>query len=146
MLSVNFPQGHIYGGCPTGFEQKIKNALSGNASNEIKLHTIRLNVESWEKRFTQIYEGKACLSLRVWVGKPYGKESTQREIARLTREDGISLQKLVIDDIPLVDGVPTTYEKLAENDGLSYIEWYWFFARVTKGDCLAVIQFTNFKY
>lgn len=53
----------------------------------LKRHTIRANYEFWAKRFEKIAAGEAVLSIREWVGKPYGKGSTQREIALHPRKD-----------------------------------------------------------
>ena len=59
-----------------------------------KIHTIRANYELWKKRFQKIEAGEACLSLRFWSGKPY--RSKQVEFLRLTREDGIGIQKIIM--------------------------------------------------
>lgn len=119
-----------------------------------KLHTIRANYEFWAKRFEKIAAGEAVLSIRQWVGKPYGKGSTQREIARLTREDGIGLQRL---DFP--HGTLSTawidwgkrrlscpLEGLANNDGLSLADWREWFISYDLSKPMAIIHFTKYRY
>ena len=128
-LSKVFPSTHAKAGMNTCFEEKLR---------VYKLHTIRANDDFWKKRFEQIAAGKACLSIRQWVGKPYGKGSTQREIVRLTREDGIGLQELRIVNenykgrgimLGYVDGEQKKdfFHTLSQNDGLSFNDWLeWF--------------------
>ena len=41
--------------------------------------------------------GEACLSIRQWADKPY--RSTQVEIARLGKDDGVGIQKLTCEKI-----------------------------------------------
>lgn len=168
-LSQTFPATHPRKGEPTYFKEKTHNALLwekgenvGYALNpsfavpdgkQLKLHTIRGNYDRWDKIFEQIYAGEACLSLRVWSGKPY--RSKQIEIARLTKDDGIGLQKLEFrnleyDEVFLrcdVDGWPISKRVLATNDGLSYKDWWkdWF-RNYDLSKPLAIIHFTNFRY
>lgn len=153
ILSQEFPASHPKAGAPTYF---ITRLLRKN-----KLHTIRGNYDLWEKRFKKIAEGKACLSVRVWVGKPYGKGSTQQEIVRLTREDGIGLQKLSLNLIPdyrvqaVVDSdsfAPDNYrtfvecDVLAYNDGLSLENWWDWFKGCDLTQPFAIIQFSSYRY
>ena len=83
MLSKSFPAQHPRKGEPTGFREAFR---------KTKLHTLRANYALWAKRFEEIAAGKACLSVRQWTGAPY--RSKQKELARLTREDGIGIQRL----------------------------------------------------
>ena len=142
-LSQAFPSTHPRAGQPTHFDENLR--LS-------KLHTIRANYDYWAKRFEKIKTGEACLSVRQWVGKPYGKGSTQKELARLTREDGIGLQKLEFKDIgngfnaAVIDGKPWPREILASNDGLSLQDWRNWFRDYDFSKPMAIIQFTNFRY
>lgn len=85
-VSRTFPATHPRRGEATGFTQKI--------TSQKKLHTIRANYSLWKKRFQKIEAGEACLSLRYWSGKPY--RSKQVEFLRLTREDGIGIQKITM--------------------------------------------------
>lgn len=144
-LSKVFPSTHAKAGMPTYFEEKL--------TQHTKLHTIRANYELWKKRFEQIAAGKAVLSIRVWVGKPYGKGSTQREISRLTREDGIGIQKLRIyehEPLPVVYAdrytTPVDWQELAANDGLSLSDWREWFKDCDLSQPLAIIHFTPFRY
>lgn len=124
-LSQVFPSTHARAGEPTNFEAAFRAGQVFNRGSEClyrhpKLHTIRANYEFWAKRFEKIEAGEACLSIRQWVGKPYGKGSTQREIARLTREDGIGLQKMTVAGTCIgyhptfVDGVSVPSKTLAD--------------------------------
>ncbi len=152
-LSQVFPSTHPRAGKPTFFRDKLHAALTDNADYWNKLHTIRANYEFWKKRFEQIAAGEACLSIRQWVGKPYGKGSTQREIVRLTREDGIGIQKLRIyehEPLPVVYAdrytTPVDWQELAANDGLSLNDWREWFKDYDLSQPLAIIHFTPFRY
>lgn len=143
-LSKVFPSTHAKAGMNTCFEEKLR---------VYKLHTIRANYDFWKKRFEQIAAGKACLSVRQWVGKPYGKGSTQREIVRLTREDGIGIQKLRIyehEPLPVVYAdrytTPVDWQELAANDGLSLNDWREWFKDYDLSKPMAIIHFTSFRY
>jgi len=155
-LSQVFPSTHPRAGKPTFFRDKLHAALTDNADYWNKLHTIRANYEFWAKRFEKIEAGEAELSIREWVGKPYGKGSTQMEIVRLTKEDGIGLQKLEFELAdksfgkyhPLIDdgkGV-SSIEELAANDGLSLEDWKAWFCDYDLSKPMAIIHFTKFRY
>lgn len=85
-VSRKFPATHPRRGEQTGFVEGI--------IEKTKLHTIRSNYILWKKRFEKIDAGEACLSLRYWTGKPYC--SKQQEFLRLTKEDGIGIQKVTM--------------------------------------------------
>lgn len=157
-LSPKFPSTHARAGQETEFEAAF-NAGQDTPKGDTfakykKLHTIRANYDFWAKRFEKIAAGEACLSIRQWVGKPYGKGSTQREIARLTREDGIGLQQLsfTVDAadnqrVALIDGISLpSLRVLANNDGLTLEDWNEWFRGYNLSNSLAVIQFTKFRY
>ena len=152
-LSTKFPSTHIKAGQPTEFEDAF-NAGQEFSRKKVfckyrKLHTIRANYEFWAKRFEKIKTGEACLSVREWVGKPYGKGSTQREIALLTREDGIGIQKLRFDKsrrLPNVDYKPVGVGRLAYNDGLSLEDWKEWFKDYDLSKPMTIIHFTSFRY
>ena len=139
-LSKTFPTTHPKAGQPTNFAENL---------GKTKLHTIRGNYELWEKRFKQIESGEACLSIRQWTGKPYA--SKQVEIANLTKEDGIGLQKLTFDaasmKYPRV-GFRVFKEKsiIANNDGLSSTDWVNWFKKADLSKPMAIIHFTKFRY
>lgn len=148
ILSKVFPSTHAKAGMDTDFEELLL--------QYIKLHTIRANYDFWKKRFEQIAAGEACLSIRQWVGKPYGKGSTQREIVRLTREDGIGIQKLtfpfgtfneaVIEDAEHIGVFSGIAQTLATNDGLSLRDWEAWFKDYDLSKPMAIIHFTPFRY
>lgn len=164
-LSQTFPVGHPRAGKPTYFEDKFKNARydathidehtdAGLPNYDVKLHTLRGNWELWHKRFEDIYAGKACLSVRIWSGKPYN--SKQIEIARLTKEDGINVQlccfprdrdgmhsmsMAVVNGNKYVDG-----KELAKKDGLSYDDWKAWIRGYNLDEPLAIINLVNHRY
>ena len=145
-MSQVFPSTHPRAWQPTHFKENLRRS---------KLHTIRANYDYWAKRFEKIKTGEACLSVRQWVGKPYGKGSTQKELARLTREDGIGLQKLsffrdrdgmISLKFFMVEGRDVDSDQLAWNDGLSVEDWRNWFRDYDFSKPMAIIQFTNFRY
>lgn len=140
-LSQQFPSYMPNAGEPTEFKDAF--------AKHQKIHTIRANYEFWRKRFEKIAAGEACLSIREWVGKPYGKGSTQRELCRLSREDGIGIERLMFDKsllLPHVNYKPVGIGNLANNDGLSLDDWKEWFKHYDLKKPLAVIHFTNFRY
>lgn len=115
----------------------------------MKLHTIRANYELWSKRFKQIDDGKAALSIRYWTGRPY--HSKQTEICKLTRYDGICLQRLefyngCLRQPILSSGMTIRAYSLAKNDGLSFESWQDWFRNCDLSKPLAIIHFTKFRY
>ena len=168
-LSQHFPATHPRKGEPTFFKHQLINALKmdkedvpiygvphrGMPNERLgrKLHTIRANYPLWKKRFEQINRGEACLSIRQWTGKPYA--SKQVEIARLTIEDGIGLQKLefvpcygIIGATVVIDGADKFMSKitLANNDGLTHDDWLDWFKDYDLSQPMAIIHFTKFRY
>lgn len=148
-LSQVFPTTHPLAGKPTGFKFKMLSARHNVPCTRAKFHTIRANYYFWRKRFEKIAAGEACLSIRQWAGVPY--RGKQIELARLTREDGIGVQKLEFEygDIarPVIDGVSKPISSsLASNDGLSYEDWKNWFKGYMLDMPLAIIHFTNFRY
>lgn len=162
-LSKVFPSAHFRAGMPTNFSASFNNAQmcakcqkkpKGMCMREcvvghLKLHTIRANYEFWAERFKKIESGEAVLSIRQWTDKPY--RSKQVEIARLTREDGIGLQKLTVAGCStihpiFVGGHSVSCKKLANNDGLDETDWNNWFSGYDLTNPLAVIHFTNFRY
>ena len=155
-ISRNFPAKHQRKGEQTNFNYQILNAVwrEHNMSTVypqygVKLHTIRSNYAIWSKRFKQIEAGKACLSIRYWTGKPY--RSKQTEICKLTKEDGIGLQRLefyngCLQQPILSSGMTIRAELIAKNDGLTFDSWHEWFIKSDLSKPLAVIQFTKFRY
>lgn len=143
-LSQVFPATHARAGQPTGFKENLF---------KTKLHTIRANYKFWKNRFEKIEKGEACLSIRQWTGKPY--RSKQVEIARLTREDGIGLQKLSFfwnrlksPQVHIKENTVRCYtdRELANNDGLSLNDWQEWFKHYDLSQPMAIIHFTHFRY
>ena len=144
-LSKKFPATHKRHGEPTYFWERF----SSSSFTRPKLHTIRANFDLWYKRFEKIAAGEACLSVREWTGAPY--RSKQKELARLTREDGIGIQCLDIANLYgcdryIVDGYDVALFHLATNDGLSPNDWLDWFKAYDKTKNLAIIHFTPFRY
>lgn len=172
ILSKQFPQGHRHSGMPTRFRcaylqgrelcsdcitqcnydedaiQRMGRTCSRNLWKYRKIHTIRANYALWEKRIREIERAEACLSIRQWSGKPY--RSPQIEIGRLTRTDGVGIQKLEIYSpfAIIIDSMlhtPELEQELAHNDGLSIGDWRsWF--RDEDNQPMAIIHFTDFRY
>lgn len=149
-LSKEFPKGHVKAGSPTFFRSKVLSAVFHDNVFRKKIHTIRANYDFWAKRFEKIAAGEACLSIRQWVGKPYGKGSTQREITRFTREDGIGIEKLTFEAglfyCPRIGSHIATTNEIAVNDGLSVEDWLSWFKGYDLSKPMAIIHFTKFRY
>ena len=138
-LSEKFPTTHTRKEQETDFRRLF---LNGN-----KIHTIRANFPLWEKRIAQIQKGEAVLSVRQWTGKPY--QSKQVEIARLTAEDGVGIQELKLTDLSrptTINGQRIELPLLAQNDGLSFNDWFNWFIGYDLSKPLAIIHFTKFRY
>ena len=148
MLSKHFPVKHPNAGLPTFFRDKVLAAVFKDNESWQKVHTIRANYPLWAKRFAQIEAGKAILSVRYWTGKPYA--SKQMEICKLTKADGIGLQKLQYFRgslfYPSVEGTPNECNIIAANDGLSLDDWKDWFKSYDLSKPLAIIHFTPFRY
>lgn len=155
MLSQIFPADHPKSGIPTGFRNKLQATLNGWSDLKFaKLHTIRANYPLWKKRFEKIERGEACLSIRQWIGKPYA--SKQVEIARLTKEDGIGLQKFELSanyaginnwqHFKIDDRGYMSINDIPNNDGLSREDWIDWFKNYDLSEPMAIIQFTKFRY
>lgn len=155
-LSQNFPATHKRAGEETHFKEKFllgQGLTDYDTPSMAKIHTIRANYPLWEKRVKEVQEGRAVLSIRQWSGKPYC--SKQVEIARLTAENGVGIQKLSFDKDK--DGVASLRyfningkyidrETLANNDGLSKEDWQEWFRGYDLSKPMAVIHFTKFRY
>ena len=163
-LSSVFPMKHPNAGKPTFFKTKLEvaNVIPFDESNrqsvpdgqpQMKLHTIRGNYLLWRKRFDKIERGEACISLRQWTGKPYA--SKQIEIGRLTKDDGICIQRLNFEPDKdgqfvwwnfNIDGKFLNVDELAMNDGLTLYCWQKWFEDYDFSKPLAIIHFTKFRY
>lgn len=138
-VSEFFPKNHFRTGERTHFQSSIK--------HHNKIHTIRANYELWRKRFKKIDKGEACLSIRVWEGKPYA--SKQREIFRYEKTDGIGLEKLDASNLIFAiieDKRNICWDDIAKNDGLTFMDFVNWFKTYDKTKPLAIVHFTNFRY
>lgn len=159
-LSERFPTTHPRKRQETNFERLF---LSGK-----KIHTIRGNFPRWEKIISQVQSGEAVLSVRKWAGKPY--RSKQVELARLTAENGVGIQKVVFSRSEweedngqhfcywaTVNEQEISLDDAARNDGFSDCDDYisWFDPEIGKQNPdkegwrhleLAIIHFTKFRY
>ncbi|MBO4551482.1 MAG: hypothetical protein J5733_12190 [Bacteroidaceae bacterium] len=158
MLSVVFPANHSKAGMPTGFKDRVLRAVCKTGERFLsdarpKMHTIRANYQLWKKRIDEVERGNAVLSIRQWTGKPY--RSYTIEIARLTKDDGVGIQKLQFDKdrdgiaslkFYNVDGYFPDAQLLANNDGLSVEDWREWFRGYDLSKPMAIIHFTNFRY
>lgn len=136
MIARKFPGDHPRKGEYTKFYGKINDSQ--------KIHTIRGNYELWAKRIREVQEGKALLELREWVGKPY--RSKQREIFTFSAADGVGVEKLIWGYFPTVGTKQFHTDEIAENDGLSALDFENWFKVANPGDELAIIHFTKFRY
>lgn len=143
-VSEFFPKSHPRAGEPTGFVEAIK---GGN-----KLHTIRSNVDLWMKRIKNVQKGEAIISIRTWTGKPY--RSKQKEVLAVVNLDGVGFEivapsddfvaKVFNLDKPYFEKV--SYNKLAENDGLSRQNFDAWFDGWQISEEKIIIHFTDFRY
>lgn len=176
ILSEYFPVSHPKAGQPTGFADALQANLQrlvcheqrqcvgcGECVRQLKYHTIRRNADLWEKRAAEINAGRAVLSIRQWSGKPYGKGTHQREIARLTHlgTQRITMPYETYDDLGLRFPVsaavqescslrPVELTKLAANDGLSMFDFMQWFSIRKKGPVSdfegVILHFTDLRY
>ncbi len=108
----------------------------------------------WRENFDEIDNGDACLSVRHWSGLPY--RSKQVEFVRLTRDDGIGLQKLKFEKdesgrrsimLNIIDGkYASAIQTVARNDGLSFEDFMEWFKDYDLNKPMAIIHFTPFRY
>lgn len=140
IISETFPSTHKNKGLKTEFLKSI--------INQMKIHTIRQNFNYWNKKISEVQEGKAILSVRKWSGKPYF--STQIELFQFTKQHGVSIQKinsLTNQNCILDNGKNINLDKISKNDGLSELDFIeWFGLKKKSLNDLAIIHFTNFKY
>lgn len=168
MIAKHFPVTHPRKGDETYFRDKITDRfwpLPEFQKPEIegmhKIHTIRKNYPLWQKRIAEVEAEKACLSLRQWEGRPY--HSKQVEFLKLTKADGVGIQKLIFRDVwdaiaaqVFNPGESTckcfsVFDKIEANDGLTEIDFRrWFWDKKENNyplnEPFAIIHFTPFRY
>ena len=175
-VSRYFPKTHKRAGEPTHFVEKLlvgqydKNKdfylqdTQADFDREIffecrnpKFHTIRTNVELWQKRISEIQKGNAILSIRYWSGKPYN--SKQVEICQLDKNSGIGIELLDLsvfkelgmcfinyNELTFSGAKNVNLKELAKNDGLSLEDFEEWFKKYDFSKPLAIIHFTAFRY
>lgn len=173
IVSRTFPKTHKRAGEETYFpdkilyQQKLKEGYetpclicshhyetSGKCKkcfDPFKIHTIRSNYELWDKRIKEVQEGKAILSLRYWLGKPY--DSKQVEFCRLDKDSDVGIQLLQFSASGLI-GMIRIDEKygqyhldlLSKNDSLSLEDFKDWFKGYDLSKPMAIIHFTKFRY
>lgn len=141
IISEFFPKNHKKSGQETNFGLSIKYYE--------KIHTIRQNYDLWEKRFRQIEQGKAVLSVRVWQGKPY--KSEQLEIFQFNKSHGIGIEQVLFDDYfysCLINEkrFALSSTPLVENDGLSHEDFEDWFKKADLSKPMAILHLTPFRY
>ena len=150
-LSRHFLANHKRAGEETHFKEKFllgQGLTDYDTPSLAKIHTIRANYPLWEKRIKEVQDGRAVLSIRQWIGKPY--RSKQVEIATLTAENGVGVQKLEFYNNTLgLCHIGIVYQRkyeLAHNDGLSFEDWKEWFRGYDLSEPMAIIHFTKFRY
>ena len=168
-VSRTFPTMHARKGEETYFIEKIKQALGNYSSGGIvyyqngkdwqKIHTIRANYPLWKKRMEDVQAGKAIISLRYWLEKPYN--SPQIEFARLDKDSGCGVQWLNFNYRTQGDSIAFPFVNtgefgcennlinavdLAKNDGLSIQDFQEWFKKYDLSKPMAIIHFTKFRY
>ena len=150
-LSKHFLANHKRAGEETHFKEKFllgQGLTDYDTPSIAKIHTIRANYPLWEKRIKEVQDGRAVLSIRQWIGKPY--RSKQVEIATLTAENGVGVQKLEFYNNTLgLCHIGIVYQRkyeLAHNDGLSFEDWKEWFRGYDLSEPMAIIHFTKFRY
>jgi len=136
-VSQKFAARHPRAGELTNFPSAI---LEGR-----KIHTIRANFDLWQKRIDEVSKGAACLSIRVWTGKPYN--SPQQEIASLTAADGVGIERVNLYGLqPIVNGKLIDPLVITKNDGLAFEDFEQWFKDYDLIEPMAIIHFTPFRY
>lgn len=160
-LSVSFMAKHLRAGEPTFFKEKLLNVIDKRDYTDLnenhnlirirsrKRHTIRSNYPLWKKRIDEVIKGEAVLSVRQWTGKPYNSKMV--EIARLTKDDGIGIQKLTFNENkwyePIIDeSFDIFINDLTANDGLEWSDWFHWFKDTQFDGEFAIIHFSKFRY
>lgn len=93
----------------------------------------------------------SCNPLSIWTEEDIWSsyQSKQVEIARLTAEDGVGIQELKLTDLSrptTINGQRIELPLLAQNDGLSFNDWFNWFIGYDLSKPLAIIHFTKFRY
>jgi hypothetical protein len=139
-ISKTFPSYHPKRGQPTHFRGKIE--------LEDKIHTVRENYEFWKKRLDEVNAGKAILSVRQWIDKPYKQPGDET----MFEMDKVKYETFELSELGMirVGGRMLYIEEhsmMASNDGLTQQDFYDWFKLGRKVIPLGiVIHFTDFIY
>lgn len=144
-LAKQFPGTHPKKGLPTGFAAAF---LSGE-----KIHTIRGNYDYWAPKLQEVIEGKAILSVREWIDRPYRKPG-QRLIASIGASSLLGFQRIFMTHSWCIEASVEymySYETnaLAKNDGLSngdFVSWFFPPKKDVQQFYGIIIHFTKFRY
>jgi len=112
-----------------------------------KIHTIRQNLDHWQKQIDQVIRGHAHLNVKIWTGLPY--RSKKELVVTFTHMDCICVQKIIFKTRGIyIDGIgPFPIESIAANDGLSIQDFQdWFSKKLDSNEPMALIHFTGFRY
>lgn len=143
IVSIKFMSDHPCKGEDTDFPIKIV--------NQEKLHTIRSG-NYWRNVVDKVNAGTHYLSLRYWSGKPYCSKQVEfttfeklgyQEIKIYKRTNNIKIDNTQFGSSPLF------FKRLANNDGLSFTDFYAWFGmhkKSFKGFEGGIIHFTDFRY
>lgn len=144
-ISKTFPVKHKKAGQPTNYQYLIQQFT--------KRHTIRSNFDLWKKRIDEVNEGKACISLRQWEGKPYNSKQVElwqywgKEIGYQMLEFSASgLNGMIMIDKGFPEQGSYHIEEIAKNDGLSEDDFRDWFKGYDLSKPMIIIHFTNFRY
>jgi len=147
-ISLTYPAYHSRRRELTGFVEKI--------SSSIKIHTFRGNYPLWEKRIQEVLAGNAVIVIKYHTLGRYVKGNQQIEFARLDKNSGIGIQKVMfrgetICSPVLIEGDKKTnlyVHEVSKNDGLTvndFVEWFYSGA-YDMNKPFACIHFTPFRY
>lgn len=140
-VSLNFMKDHTRAGDPTNFDTKIL--------EKSKIHTCRAGAY-WKKVVKEVNAGRAILSVRHWIGKPYG--SKQKEICVFTKLGWQDLKitasydfenRVFIDNKQVYN---SEIAELAKNDGLDLLDFASWFKWGIEDFEGGIIHFTDFRY
>jgi hypothetical protein len=132
-----------------------------------KRHTCRGNYPLWEKQINEVVAGEAILVLYEWTDKPYRskthnifvfyvskakwfvddlrKDERYKDVSFVC-DSGIGVQKLTVTDCFYADGNPISESLIAQNDGLSHVDFRYWFKDYDLSKPLAIIHWTDFRY
>jgi len=151
IVSRTFPVSHPRKGEETGFPDAIV--------TEDKRHTCRGNYALWAKRAAEVQAGRAVISLRYWVGKPYASKQVEFcvlnwihvqkvHVYQIRRSDMVDIKDIyhVKTEIFIEDSIKPFRrpELFAAHDGLSMVDFNAWSKKPLEDCC--IIHFTQFSY